>query len=136
MLPRQLDNWLQQGDATCLSQLQGFMFMGELKGKDVAHSKSLLAALKRAAGRTGKYNTFLPLRYIVVGTTHPQLIQHFCDHPDSVPFMTHCCVLSALLDWCKALSQGSDVPLCGTGEQIETRSCVRCQAAFCRYPVP
>ena len=63
MVPRQLANWLEKGDSSCLEQLQGYMFVGELEEKDVADSKLLLAALKRAVGQTGQYNTFLPLRY-------------------------------------------------------------------------
>ena len=63
MLPRQLDNWLQRGDAPCLRELQSFMYdWTPLEEEYVAGSKALLAALKRATGNSGRYNTFLPLR--------------------------------------------------------------------------
>lgn len=63
MLPRQLTNWFQKGDGPCLRELQGYMYdWTPLSQKDEAGAEALLAALKRAAGQTGDYNTFLPLR--------------------------------------------------------------------------
>ncbi|CAL5225177.1 g7958 [Coccomyxa viridis] len=63
MLPHYLHNWLQQGDEPCLKDLQSSMYgWTPLAETDVVLSEALLAALKRAAGREGKYHTFLPLR--------------------------------------------------------------------------
>ena len=63
MLPRLLSNWLQKGDEPCLDELQSAMYTLEaLVEEHVIVSKALLAALKRAARSTGKYDTFLPLR--------------------------------------------------------------------------
>ena len=57
MVPRQLASWLEKGESSCLEQLQGYMFVGELDEKDVADSKLLLVALKRAVGQTRRFNT-------------------------------------------------------------------------------
>ncbi len=63
MLPCQLDGWLQKGDNLCLAELQEYMCDQSPAADDiVALSQDLLAALKRAVGKNGKYNTFMPLR--------------------------------------------------------------------------
>ena len=73
MLPHYLHNWLQQGDEPCLKDLQSSMYgWTPLAETDVVLSEALLAALKRAAGREGKYHTFLPLRQDPSGIAWPQ----------------------------------------------------------------
>ena len=62
MLPCQLEGWLQKGDVACLLELQTMTRPHRSwTEEDVAMSEALLAALKRAAGRTGHYNMFLPV---------------------------------------------------------------------------
>ena len=63
MLPRLLSKWLRKGDEPCLGELRSAMYDSEpVPEEDLALCKALLAALKRAAGINGKYDSFLPLR--------------------------------------------------------------------------
>ena len=63
MLPRLLRNWLQNGDEPCLVELQSAMYgLKSVAEEHLTVCKALLAALKRAARITSKYDTFLPLR--------------------------------------------------------------------------
>ena len=63
MLPRLLSDWLRKGDEPCLGEIKSAMYgLEPLTEEHVTVSKALLAALKRAARSTGKYDTFLPLR--------------------------------------------------------------------------